>query len=163
MIQLLPVVIIITVKKIIILIFISITSIVFLSLTSSRYAFSTSGCDEDCTKCHKLTSQEASDVLKSINIADAIIQNIQISPLKGLWEISIEKEGKKGVLYVDFSKKYVVGGPIIEIKTAINKTAERLPAPPVKIIPHSKIPIKDALIFGDKRAVKKAILFTDTD
>jgi thiol:disulfide interchange protein DsbC len=150
-------------KRIILLILISIASIVFLSLTSSRDVYSTSGCDEDCTKCHKLTSQEASDVLKSLKITDAKIQNIQISPLKGLWEVSIEKEGEKGFLYVDFSKKYVVGGPIIEIKTAINKTEERLPASPVKIIPHSKIPLKDALIFGNKKAVKKVIVFTDTD
>lgn len=138
-------------------------SIVFLSLTLSKNVYSTSGCDEDCTKCHKLSNTEASDILKSLKITDAKIQNIQISPLKGLWEVSIDKGGKKGIIYVDFSKKYIVGGPIIEIKTSINKTEERLPIQPVKTIPLNKIPLKDALVFGNKKAAKKVIVFTDTD
>lgn len=140
-----------------------IISIALLSLVSLKTVYATSGCDEDCMQCHKLTSQEALDVLKSLKITDAKIQNIQISPLKGLWEILAEREGKKGIIYVDFSKKYVIGGPIIEIKTAIDKTAEKLPPPPTKIIPQSKIPLNDAIILGNKNALKKVIVFTDTD
>ncbi len=148
-------------KKIVLLI--SMISIVSLTMILTDRAYSTSGCDEDCAKCHKLNSSEASDILKSLKIPDAKIQNIQISPLKGLWEILLEKEGKKGIIYVDFSKKYVLGGPIIEIKTSTDKTAERLPPPPTNIIPQSKIPLKDAIVLGNKKATKKVIVFTDTD
>jgi thiol:disulfide interchange protein DsbC len=145
------------------LLLLSIISIALLSLMLSKTVYGTSGCDEDCTKCHKLSSSEASEILKSLKITDAKIENIRISPLKGLWEILAEKEGKKGIIYVDFSKKYVVGGPIIEIKTATDKTSERLPPPPTNIIPHSKIPLKDAIVLGNKNAAKKVIVFTDTD
>lgn len=139
------------------------TVILLFTLIFSKVVYSTSGCDEDCMKCHSLTNEEASGILKDLKITDTRILNIQMSPLKGLWEINVEKEGKKGVFYVDFSKKYVVSGSIIEIKTSVNKTKERLSLSPINFIPQHKIPLKDALVLGNKKAPKRVIIFTDPD
>ena len=49
-----------------------------------------------------------------------------MSPLKGLWEVTVDDKGKRGLMYVGFSKKYIVGGPIFEIETASNKSQESL-------------------------------------
>ena len=65
---------------------------------------------------------------------------------------------------MDFSKKYLINGSIIEVNAAIDKTKERLDAlNKGKRINRSLIPLKDALILGDKKAANKVIVFTDPD
>lgn len=147
-------------KRIILLSFIT---VVFLLITFSRIAYSTSGCDENCTKCHSLDTGDAAEILRGMKITDVKILDIQLSPLKGLWEINVEKEGKRGVFYIDFSKKFIVSGSIIEVKTSINKTQEKLSQSPVNHISQKKIPLKDALVLGNKKSSKRVIVFTDPD
>src|SRR5271157_6379488 len=80
------------------------------------HAFSTSGCDGDCRKCHTLTSEETLGILKQIH-STAKIVGIQMSPVKGLWEVTLDDNGKKGIFYTDFSKKYLIAGPIVEVSS----------------------------------------------
>lgn len=127
---------------------------------SLSYSFSESGCDTDCKKCHTLSNQELSKILQKLNFSHAKVANVQLSPAKGLWEITIDDKGKKGIFYVDFSKKYIVVGNIIEIDTGENKTVPK--TEPKKVDP-SKIPLKNALIMGSSKATKKVIVFTDPD
>jgi len=67
-------------------------------------AFSPTGCEGDCAKCHALSNQEVKGVLQRMKKPQAEILNIQMSPLKGLWEISVEDKGQRGLFYIDFSK-----------------------------------------------------------
>ncbi len=129
----------------------------------SGYAFS--GCEENCQKCHSLSDQEARLILDKMKAADAKILKIQMSPVKGLWEVAVEDKGKRGLLYVDFSKKYLLaGGSIVEVNAAINKTKERLDElNKDKRISPASVPLKDALVLGSNTAPKKVIVFTDPD
>ncbi len=132
--------------------------------SKNAYAFSANGCEGDCRKCHTLSSKDVSGMLKKMNLSHAKVLNIQLSPVKSLWEISVDDNGKKGVFYMDFSRKYVIPGPIIEVGTGFNKTAESLERmQPVKKADASKIPLSGALVVGNRHAPKKVIVFTDPD
>lgn len=127
-------------------------------------AFSSNGGKGDCTKCHSLSKQEANGIIRALKIPGAEILRIEISPVKGLWEISVDLKGEGGLFYVDFSKKYVLQGPIVEIKSGTNKTLESLAKiKPNKKVDFSKIPLDNALIMGNILAPIKAVVFTDPD
>ena len=121
--------------------------------------------DLNCEKCHSLSTTTVQDMLKKIKAPDVKILNIQISPVKGFWEVSIEDKGRFGLLYVDFSNKYLfVKGSIIDVNEGIDKTRQRLDElSRSKKIDLSRIPLGDALLLGDEKAVKKVIVFTDPD
>jgi thiol:disulfide interchange protein DsbC len=123
-----------------------------------------SGCETDCNKCHSLSNKEVKLILEKIKAGDARILRIGMSPVKGLWEVDIENKGHRGLFYVDFSKKYLISGSVVEVNAAINKTKERLEElnKDRRISPAS-IPLKDALVLGNKTASKKVIVFTDPE
>ncbi len=137
-----------------------------LQLNSSPVkAFDKTGCEMDCQKCHTITNQDVMEILKSLKATDAEILKIQASPLKGLWEVSVNNKGRPGLFYVDFSKTYVVvSGSILEVKTGKNKTMERLVAlQESRRVDFSKIPLNQALVMGDPISPKKVAVFTDPD
>ena len=131
---------------------------VFLLPLSLAYGFSNMG--EDCSKCHTLTKEDAAALLKdfgqNLNILD-----VKASPLKGMWEVDIDTGGKKGLAYIDFSKKYLFTGAIIDIKGKRNFSQERMVD--LNRVDVSQIPLDDALILGDKGAKYKIIVFDDPD
>jgi thiol:disulfide interchange protein DsbC len=119
---------------------------------------------EDPQSSYSLSIYEVQDILIKIKRPDAKILNIQMSPVKGLWEVTIENKGQFEMFYVDFSKTYLLPGPIIEVNTGIDKSRERLiELERSRRIDLSRIPLKDALILGDKEAPVKIIVFTDPD
>jgi thiol:disulfide interchange protein DsbC len=136
---------------------------VFLFMTRNSSAFS--GCEENCQKCHSLDDREVRLILDKMKAGDAKLLKVQMSPIKGLWEVALEEKGKRGVFYVDFSKKFIVaGGSIVEVNAALNKTKERLDElNKDRRINPAGIPLKDALVLGSDTAVKKVIAFTDPD
>jgi len=111
-----------------------------------------------------LSIYEVQNILIKIKRPDAKILSIQMSPVKGLWEVTIENKGQFEMFYVDFSKTYLIPGPIIEVNTGIDKSRERLiELERSRRIDLSRIPLEDALILGDKEATVKIIVFTDPD
>lgn len=143
-------------------------------VVSSVHAFSPSGCEGDCTKCHTLTQQEAKDIIKKndlfkkLNVPDAKITGVKLSPVKSLWEVSLDNKGKSLVIYIDYSKTHVVLGTIVEIATFANRTAEQIKKLEEKRrVDVSKIPLDRALVMGKKNPgqgkQKKVIIFTDPD
>ena len=130
----------------------------FLQIAATSYGFSNKG--EDCLKCHTLKKEEAAAILK--NIAPNIkIVDIKVTPLKSMWEIDIESNNRKGPIYLDFTKKYIITGQIIEIKSKRNLSRER--EEELNKIDVSKIPLGDAIVMGSKNAKKRVIVFTDPD
>ncbi len=124
----------------------------------SVYGFS--DMSADCTKCHTMSKDEADVLLKEI-IPNAKIIEIKDSPFKGFWEVDLETGGKKGLLYVDFSKKFLFAGSIVDIKAKRNLSQERFTE--LNRIDVSTIPLEDALILGNKEAKHKVIVFDDPD
>lgn len=133
-------------------------AIFFLQYASYSYGFSNKG--EDCTKCHTLKKEEAAALLKNID-PNIKILNIKMTPLRSLWEIDVESNSKKGAVYLDITKKYLISGQLIDIKGKRNLTQET--AEELNRIDVSKVPLGDAIVMGDKNAKKRVIVFTDPD
>lgn len=123
-----------------------------------------SGCEEDCQKCHSITNDEIGLIMKKLKVPEAKVLKTQMSPIKGLWEVAFEYKGQRDVLYVDFSKKFMVKGAVVEVDAALNRTKERIDElnKDRRINPAS-ISLKDALVLGSNAAPKKVIVFTDPD
>lgn len=123
--------------------------------------------DESCGKIFQtsgLSANEVQDILKKIQRPEAKISAIRMSPVYGLYEVMIDNKGQDELFYVDFSKTYLMPGPIIDLNTGINKSGEQLTElEKRRRIDLSRIPLGDALILGDKKAPIKVIVFTDPD
>ena len=143
-------------RKIILLILMS--SCLVLSGYEMAYAFAQG--DQDCSKCHTLSKEQATKTLSEM-IPDVKVLNIAPSAVKGLWEISMETGGRKVIVYLDYSGKHLVAGNLFVIQTKTNLTQEKLQD--LTRVDISQIPLKDALVLGDKSAKYKVIVFDDPD
>ncbi len=138
--------------------------LLFFLLNGSAYSFG--GCEENCRKCHSLDQREVRGILEKMKAPDVKVLDIKMSPVRGLWEVSVEDNGSRGVMYVGFSKKYIISGPIYEIETSANKTQESLEGmnePAERYVDVTRIPADDSLVLGEKDARYKVIVFTDPD
>ena len=129
-----------------------------LFLPSGSHAFEERG--QDCSKCHKLNNDEAKDLLKEM-FPDIKVFSISPASSKALWEVYIESRGRKGLVYVDFSKKHVFMGSMVSIKDKRNLTQERLTD--LNRVDVSQIPLGDALVMGNEKARIRIVDFTDPD
>ncbi|HET6419466.1 MAG TPA: DsbC family protein [Geobacteraceae bacterium] len=121
-------------------------------------AESQNSCVGDCAKCHSLTPTEAKTIIKGLGD----VKNVKMSPVKGLWELTLERNGREGIAYLDFSKKYILPGPIFDLATG-----NRHGTPPsrnqARKTDVSKIPLSDSVILGNPNGKKKMFVFTDPD
>ncbi len=122
----------------------------------SLQALDKSGCEMDCQKCHTITNQAAKEILNNIKVPEGEVLKVELSPVKRLWEISFLNKGKPALIYVDFSKSFILPGPVVEIKGGKNKTQERV----AKIqenrrVDFSRISLDRALVMGDILATHK--------
>lgn len=148
--------------------FLLILSASFAVLLQARPApvLSFGGCEEDCQKCHNLQLSEAQDILSKMKLAAARVTGVKMSPIRGLWEVTAEERGARRILYVGFSKKYVVGGSIIEVETTANKTRETLDIlnkPPDRFVDPAQVSLDGTLVMGDSQAPVRVVVFTDPD
>ena len=107
-----------------------------------------------------LGKDEAAVLLKDL-APDLKILEVRPSPVKELWEIAVQSGERKGLLYLDSSKKYFIQGAIIDLKTKANLTQDRMSE--LTKVDTATIPLDDALVMGDKEAKYKVIVFTDPD
>ena len=131
-------------------------AVVMLSPLSYAHGFSNMG--EDCSKCHTLTKDEATAIVKALDPRLSVL-DIKPSPVKSLWELTIATGGQKVIAYVDFSKHYLITGQILDTKAKKNLTSERQSE--VNKVDVSTIPLDDAIVMGDKNAPFKVIVFDD--
>jgi thiol:disulfide interchange protein DsbC len=103
---------------------------------------------------------EALTLLKNLDPNIKVIA-VQPGPVEGLWEVDIEAGNRKGLVYIDSTKKYLISGTIIAIQEKKNLTQERLDE--INKIDVSQIPLDDALVMGDKEAKYRVIVFDDPE
>jgi thiol:disulfide interchange protein DsbC len=127
-------------------------------LSSHAYGFSQKG--QDCSKCHSLKKEEARALLKSFDPKIQVL-DIRTGPVKYLWEVSYEANGRKGLVYIDLPKKHLFSGNLFDIRDKKNLTQYSLAE--INKINTSQIPLHDALILGRKNAKHKIIVFSDPD
>jgi len=133
-------------------------------------AYGLGGCDEDCAKCHSLEQKEAEQILSRMKATDSRVSGIRMSPIRGLWEVSVESKGRNDIMYLDFSKKQVIKGTIVSVDAPGN-ALDRGPAnrpsdtrqQKQKFVEIAKIPLENSLVLGDRNAGNKVIVFTDPD
>lgn len=107
-----------------------------------------------------LTKEEASPLVAQIFKGRPFtIRQVNPGPIAGVWEVIIEIEAGKAILYIDGSRRYFFTGPVYTIHDLQNKTEESLLSSADRRESLSQIPLEDALILGNEKAAKKIIAF----
>jgi thiol:disulfide interchange protein DsbC len=124
------------------------------------YAFKEGG--GDCLKCHVLSEKDMAPVLLNINMPQAKILAVRMSPIKGLWEIAAENKGQRFLIYMDFSRKYISAGPFIDYANRKDVTRERIDElNRDRKVSVEGLSLRDALVIGKADAAVRVIVFTD--
>lgn len=135
-----------------------------LFLCRSDTAWGANSQKQDCVKCEVLKEKEARAILDSLRLNEAKILKIQDSPIQQLWEIAIENRGNRFLVYVDCSKTYVMPGPIIEYRTGMDRTRQRVEElNRDKRVNLTGLRLDESLIMGNREAPIKVITFLDPD
>jgi hypothetical protein len=93
---------------------------------------------------------------------EAKVLSIRKSPVEGFWEVAVENNGRRFVIYVDSSKKYITPGPFIDYAERKDITRERVDElEKDRRIDVSRLSLDEALVMGKKEAPIRVVVFTD--
>jgi len=114
----------------------------------------------DCANCHNLGIDEAGKFLESIGK----VVSVKHSPVRGLFEVSLENQGKQGTAYIDYAKKHLIAGPVfsLETKKPLADGQQASQQKPAKVDINS-LPVKNSIILGNPEGKKRLFVFTDPD
>ncbi len=122
------------------------------------------GCgSHECTKCHSLSVKEANDILSFGGVA---VKSVKPAPSHGLYEVLFEKDGRPGLVYIDYGKKNLIQGQTINLKTKEMVVAHEQEMPKPKQLTEINpklIPVQHAFVIGNPKGSKKIYVFTDPD
>ena len=138
--------------------FFSVVLLSILCFITVSYGFPQKG--QQCSKCHTLKKDEAQALIKKFG-QNIKVLNVRPGPVKYLWEVDVDTNGKKGLVYIDLPKKNIFSGTLITIQEKKNLTQDRLSE--LNKVNVAQIPLQDALILGDKNAKHRFIVFDDPD
>lgn len=140
-----------------------IATVVSVILATSSYAMAKEGCGGVCTTCHSLSEKEATELLKKTG---GTVTSVKQSPANGLFELLVEKDGQKGILLIDYGKKHLIQGMVVDIETLQPVSAHQLNTSQPKqqtSVDVTTIPVNNAVIMGNPKGSKKLYVFTDPD
>ncbi len=139
-------------------------AMLLVSSVASAMTGSKDGCgSQECSKCHSLSVDEAN---KLLGFAGVKVKSVKPAYSSGLYEIFFEKDGGKGIVFIDYGKKHLIQGQIISLKTMEPVAAHEKEFPRPKQftgLDPKLIPVKHAVVMGNAKAVKKLYIFTDPD
>jgi thiol:disulfide interchange protein DsbC len=93
-----------------------------LLLPVSALAFREAGCGAgDCRDCHALSKKEAATLLQG-KVSEVV--DVKRSQVPGLWDVEAVNKGRKVLLYIDFSKQYLISGNIVRLASGENLTRQ---------------------------------------
>jgi thiol:disulfide interchange protein DsbC len=118
------------------------------------------GCSGDCTACHKVTKTEVQELFTTIDPA-ATVEDVSPAPARGLYQITLKKNGVLQIMYLDFSKNYLLAGQLIDIKNKRDVTRQSVEA--ATVITVADIPLDNALVMGNPKGKKVLYLFSDPE
>lgn len=114
----------------------------------------------NCAACHSLSKEEAGAILKDLGT----VKDLKMSPIKGLYEVTMQHDNRQAVIYLDFGKKLVAPGPIFDLSAKRSLTPPPVELP--KILSKAdleRIPLTDSIIMGNPAGNKRIFVFTDPD
>ena len=117
-------------------------------------AFAPKKGDKPCIECHKLDKKTAAEIVNKV-VPTGKVLDIKAAPIKGAWLIEVEKDGQRGAILLDYSKKFLIP-QVIPIES-LGKPA------PTRKVDVSKISLENAILYGSATATKKVIVFSDPD
>ena len=132
-------------------------------VASSSFAMAKEGCGGECTSCHTLTEKDATEILKKTG---STVISIKQSPARGLFELLVEREGQKGIILMDYGKKHLIQGMVVDIEKLQPVFAHQQNIQPPKqrtSLDVSTIPTANAVIMGNPKGSKKLYVFDDPD
>lgn len=122
-------------------------------------AFMADGCGAgECKDCHTMSREEATTLLA--DKVDKVI-DVRFSKVPGLWSVDVSRKGQTVPVYIDFSKKFLIAGTVLQLSNNTDITRERMIN--LNRIDISTIPLDDALLLGAADAKEKIIVFTDPE
>jgi thiol:disulfide interchange protein DsbC len=129
-----------------------------LSFPATPFAMSSAGCGGECASCHAITVEEAGKILKAIGTVTAV----KPAAVRGLYEVTLERDGKSGIAYLDYGKKHLIGGNIFDI------ASNRLVQAPAQIkrqerLDPATLQTRESLILGNPHGKKRLFVFTDPE
>lgn len=117
-----------------------------------------SGPPKECGECHTMTPEDAGKILEGA--VDNVV-GVLPGPIPGIWEIDVERGGKKYPLYLDYSGRYLFNGQVIRMSDRLNLTGERYTD--LNRVDVSSIPLDGAIVIGNPKAARKVVVFDDLD
>ena len=133
---------------------------IVLAFAVPGHAFKEDG--QSCAKCHTLSEKEMAGILEKINMPAGKVLSIEMSPIKGLWEVDIENKGRRLIVYVDFAKKFVTPGPFFDYAARKDITREKAEAlNKGRTVSVQGLSLQDALIIGKADAPARVVVFSD--
>jgi thiol:disulfide interchange protein DsbC len=118
------------------------------------------GCSGDCTACHKVSKGEVQDIFKGLD-PSVVVEDVTPSPARGLYQVTLKKGSLVQVMYLDFSKNYLLSGQLIELKSRRDLTRQSVEA--AATVDVSALPLKKALVMGNSRGKKVMYVFSDPE
>jgi thiol:disulfide interchange protein DsbC len=136
---------------------------VVLAFTSVSSAATAASHGSDCASCHTLSEKEATVLLKKTG---GTVASVKQAPVKGFFELLVERNGQKGIIFLDYSKKHLIQGMVFNLEKLEPVSAHKLDFPQPKqqtSLDVTTIPVKNAIIMGNPKGAKKLYVFTDPD
>lgn len=122
------------------------------------------GCGtQECSACHAMTVEEAG---KLLSFAGVTVKSVKPAPARGLFEVLFEKGGGIGLVFIDFAKKHLLEGQVMNLATKQPVIAHEQELPKPKQftgVDPKLIPVQHAFTIGNPKGSKKMYVFTDPD
>lgn len=140
--------------------------VLFLISLGSAFAMPAAkdGCGTmECSKCHSLSVKEAGELL---GFAGVTVKSVKPAPSHGMHEVLFEKDGGAGVVFINYGKKHLIQGMVIDLKTKEPVMAHEKDIPKPKQftgLDPKLIPVQHAVVMGKPKAAQKLYVFTDPD
>jgi thiol:disulfide interchange protein DsbC len=132
-------------------------------VASPSFAMAKEGCGGVCATCHTLTEKDATEYLKKTG---AVVTSVKQSPARGLFELLVEREGQKGILLMDYGKKHLIQGMVVDLENLAPVSAHQQNFSQPKeqtSLDVKTIPVANAVIMGNPKGSTKLYVFTDPD
>lgn len=117
----------------------------------------------DCAKCHMLSPEEATKLLSK---GGGTVTSVKLAPAPGLYELLVIKDEQQGIIYLDFSKKFLMQGMIVSLDRFESVTSHNngmMQPKKTTYIDVASIPVGSTIIMGNPKGSKKLYVFTDPD